>query len=273
MVDQNLFATTLKQQIDRGNDLLQVTIPSKTALADWLSKYRIWADYSQELLTASFSDDSLANEFKNASGPLVMGISLREETSSAFRQCAARVTKLQSIESRLPFFLSQPVRQPGIEERDAIFIVHGHDNETKNEVARFLEKLTSLRVDILHELPSGGKTLIEKLEKYARRTCIAVIILTADDVGGVKPVDGQETALYPRARQNVILELGFFLGSLGRARVVTLYEERIEPPSDMAGVVYVVLDQHGAWRTEILREIMAAGVDVDPKRAFGGSAG
>ena len=124
-------------------------------------------------------------------------------------------------------------------------------------VARFLEKL---RLDpiILHEQPSMGRTVIEKFEAHAD-VGFAVVLLTPDDMGGL--ASGGEVK--PRARQNVILELGYFIGSLGRAKVCALYVEGVEIPSDIHGVLYVSYDAAGGWRLKLASEIRAAGLPVD----------
>lgn len=148
-------------------------------------------------------------------------------------------------------------------DTNEVFIVHGHDDGVKQAVARFLEQL-ELSPTILHEQPNLGRTLIEKFEQHAQTT-FAVILLTPDDVGKTKEGDEE---LKPRARQNVILELGYFLGVLGRERVCPLVTEGVEIPSDYDGVAYVPLDDSGGWRLELIRELKAAGFDVDANRAL-----
>jgi predicted nucleotide-binding protein len=144
-----------------------------------------------------------------------------------------------------------------------VFIVHGHDEAAKTKVARLLERLDFVPI-ILHEQANQGQTIIEKFEKNAGRAGFAVVLLTPDDQGGVKgaPVDIQKT----RARQNVVLELGFFIGKLGRENVCVLYAANVELPSDMLGVVYTPLDAHGAWETSLAKELRAAGFTVDFNR-------
>jgi len=88
---------------------------------------------------------------------------------------------------------------------------------------------------------------------------------SADDVG--YPAGKAETAK-PRARQNVVLELGFFLAALGRERVCVLYKDGVEVPSDYSGVLYEELDHKGAWRLRLASEIKAAGIDVDLNKAI-----
>jgi predicted nucleotide-binding protein len=139
-----------------------------------------------------------------------------------------------------------------------VFVVHGRDDGAKETVARFVSRLR-LEPIILHEQPSQGRTIIEKFEAHAT-VDYALVLLTPDDVG--HPANDSARARR-RARQNVILELGFFLGTLGRHRVCVLYSGDIEIPSDYQGVLYVPLDERGAWRLSVAREMKVAGVDVN----------
>jgi predicted nucleotide-binding protein len=110
---------------------------------------------------------------------------------------------------------------------------------------------------ILHEQANRGKTIVEKFEAHAG-VGFAVILLTSDDIGG--PVGGQQQ---PRARQNVILELGFFIGRLGRARVCALKAANVELPSDILGIVWTPFDEGGAWKQGLAKELLAAGYAID----------
>ena len=143
-----------------------------------------------------------------------------------------------------------------------VFVIHGRDNEAKETVARFLEKLALTPV-ILHEQPNQGRTIIEKFEQHAQ-VGFAVALLTPDDVGALK---NEEKKLKPRARQNVVFELGYFLGRLGRKRVCALIKGNVEPPSDYDGVVYISLDD-GGWKMNLIRELKNSGFEVDANRAL-----
>ncbi len=138
-----------------------------------------------------------------------------------------------------------------------VFVVHGHDDAVTESVARFLGKL-DLRPVILHEQPNMGRTVIEKFEAHAD-VGFAVVLLTPDDVGGAASTG----KLSPRARQNVILELGYFIGRLGRSRVCALYVDGVEIPSDIHGVLYLPYDAANGWRLKLTNEIRAAGITVD----------
>lgn len=144
-----------------------------------------------------------------------------------------------------------------------VFVVHGHNHGIKESVARFLERL-GLKPIILHEQPNAGRTVIEKFSDYTD-VQFAVVLLTADDLG--KPRNSNQEAQL-RARQNVILELGYFLGKLGRTRVCVLYEDGVELPSDYTGVLYLLLDSNERWRFDLVREIRTAGFPVDANRVF-----
>jgi Predicted nucleotide-binding protein containing TIR -like domain len=145
-----------------------------------------------------------------------------------------------------------------------VFLVHGHAERWLQQVARFLEQLDQ-EVIVLREQPNRGRTIIEKFEQYSE-VGFAVVLLTADDRGG--PADEPYEKQGLRSRQNVILELGYFLGRLGRSRVCALYVEGVEIPSDYSGVLYLKLDSEGAWRLHLAKELKAAGLPVDMNKAL-----
>jgi predicted nucleotide-binding protein len=144
-----------------------------------------------------------------------------------------------------------------------VFLVHGHDWGAKDSVARVIERL-GLEPVILHEQATRGMTIIEKLEHHAD-ACFAVVILTADDVGASHKAPDR---LSPRARQNVIFELGLFIGRLGRGQVFALKKDDVELPSDYVGVGYIPMDEAGMWKDELAREMKRAGCPIDTDRRF-----
>ena len=143
-----------------------------------------------------------------------------------------------------------------------IFLVHGHDDSARETVARFLERL-GLEVIILHEQPNHGRTIIEKFEKYSD-VSFAVVLLTADDKGC--SVRDEAAGLNLRARQNVVFELGFFIGKLGRERVCALHKGTLELPSDYSGIVYVSMD--GSWKLDLAKEIKQIIPRIDMNKAL-----
>jgi predicted nucleotide-binding protein len=139
-----------------------------------------------------------------------------------------------------------------------VFVVHGHDEGLREAAARLLSRL-DLNPIILQEQPVQGRTIIESIAAHSD-VAFAVVLLTPDDVGaGIKDSDN----LKKRARQNVILELGYFVGKLGRGHACALVKGDVELPSDWHGVLYVPVDEGGGWRYRLAQELRAAGLDVD----------
>jgi len=138
-----------------------------------------------------------------------------------------------------------------------VFIVHGHDEGPREAMARFLMTI-GLEPVILHEQANRGMSIPEKLVAYSN-VGFAVVLLTPDDLGRAKT----ETEDKPRARQNVILELGYFVGKLSRERVCALLKGDVDIPSDYLNVGFTKLDDAGGWHQELARELQAAGYDID----------
>lgn len=145
-----------------------------------------------------------------------------------------------------------------------IFIVHGHDELMKQTVARTIEKL-GLKPIILHEQPNTGRTIIEKFTDYSD-VGFSIVLLSPDDIAYSKEGTSEQAKF--RARQNVILELGYFLGTLGRNRVLALFNqvENFEMPSDYSGVLFVPYEVSGRWQFDLIRELKSCGYEVDANR-------
>jgi predicted nucleotide-binding protein len=148
-----------------------------------------------------------------------------------------------------------------IQEKNKVFIVHGHDNETKQEVARFIESI-GLETIVLHEKASRSMTIIEKIEHYSSEANFAIVLYTPCDKGrGVKET---KVPARDRARQNVVFEHGYLMAKIGRENVCALVKGEIETPSDISGVVYTPLDSNGGWKIELTKELKACGYTIKP---------
>ena len=170
---------------------------------------------------------------------------------------------------------SETDQRKSIALKKEVFITHGKDLKPLNELKTMLIDF-GLTPVVLSEQPSGGKTVIEKLEAYSD-VGFAFVILTPDDLGGFVEMGSKwsrpqrlrkflKTA-YPRPRQNVILEFGFFVGKLGRDRIACLLKKPVEQPSDMQGIVYLSFtDSLDEIRAEILKELEAAGYETSEKQ-------
>jgi predicted nucleotide-binding protein len=242
-------------QLERGNAIPNASINEN-------DEARRWYDFTSELLRQICTNDELQDEFTGKSG-----FSFGGDISTG-----SYLKKLQSIYERLELIpasetsLATGQRVAGYSREGnqrRVFVVHGHDDGAKEAVARYLTKL-ELDPVVLHEQPNRGKTVIEKFEAFSD-VGFAVVLFTPDDVGHPAGKPGDAKA---RARQNVVLELGFFMAALGRDRVCVLYRSGVEIPSDYAGVLYHQMDDAGAWRLLLAREIKSTGIDVDLNKAF-----
>ncbi len=158
------------------------------------------------------------------------------------------------LDAYLQTGISRKVKGHNTADFCRVFVVHGHNETVTQEVARTIEKL-GLEAIVLREQPNYGQTIIEKFENNASKVNFAVILLTADD-----QMPEEKTF---RARQNVIFEMGYFIGALGRSNVMCLLQENVERPGDIDGVVYTSIDAAGVWRFSLVKELKACGYNVD----------
>jgi predicted nucleotide-binding protein len=254
--------------VDGGETLIALgkDVGTEVEAGEWKHDYDRWTARSSEGLKVIFVGNGAAEEFDSAARlhAYNMGDSPQHRHKRWLDVIARAVNKLMSFRERLDF-AEQAEEPPGpipaTGRGKNVFIVHGHDDATKLGVARFLGNvLGGADVILLEEQPDQARTIIEKFEDYAADAGYAIVLLTGDDEGRKRGTQGE---LQPRARQNVILELGFFIGALGRGHVALLYEEGVELPSDISGVLYQRLDPDGAWKVKLAGEMQAAGIPLD----------
>ncbi len=219
------------------------------------------ADYSPKFL-GFLPGPSILYEYRRGIGPQVQDTFAKAipQTVERLEGCISRLE-----EKRGDLEAEQEVDQPGATSSDnssatsrKVFVVHGRDELAKEKVRTFLNKL-DLEPVILDEQPNRGNTVIEKFEENAD-VAFAVVLFTPDDAGGLADSSNEPR---PRARQNVIFELGFFVAKLGRANVCLLHKDEVEMMSDYYGVIYVPMNDGGGWRLKLAQEIENAGIKVD----------
>ena len=261
----------IEAQIEKGVKLQDQSINSEDELDKACLESENWSKYNEVLLSKLFNNMVVADEYISFTDPPREFLHplggdiypLSEVLGNYKRSMADSINSLQGIYNRLELYdeLVPTLLQSLGKE---VFIVHGRDDGTKETVARFVEKF-GLKVTILHEQPNKGRTIIEKLEYYASRAGFAIVLLTPDDVGTLRDrTSGQGE---PRARQNVVFELGYFMGKLGREQVCPLFKGKIEKPSDIDGIIYVPMDNED-WKLKLGQEMKNAGFPVDMNKIF-----
>jgi len=145
-------------------------------------------------------------------------------------------------------------------ENKKVFIVHGRDDVLKEKVAGFVGRELKLEAILLSEQANTSKTIIEKIEKNTD-VDFAIVLYTPCDEGRLKNVKkGVKAQIRDRARQNVVFEHGYLMGKLGRKKVIMMYDENIELPSDITGIAYSSPTKD--WKFELVKEFKAMGYSI-----------
>lgn len=242
----------------------------------FLTEFSKWQDYTAEIFKQAF--DIPNNEYYSGfvrKGQTIL-ITGNEDWMKEYRdEINDKISYIETFIQKIPLLPSAveyevPARKsPEKVDKKKVFIVHGHNDALKTKVARVVEKM-GLRAIILHEQEDYGKTVIEKFEENAEDIGFAIILLTADDLAvshaDLEKEDKEKDykATYRnRARQNVIFEMGFFVGKLDRAHVFELQEDGLEEPSDLKGIIYTPVDKEDMWRFKLAKRLKAVGYEVN----------
>ncbi|PZF71124.1 TIR domain-containing protein [Taibaiella soli] len=267
VVGKEYFKDELNKRIQLGEEIYGRQIQTTRQLEQAKEDYYNWDNFNSELIKQSFNnpENEYLREYDNVNSIYIFTRkSPAEELKEFVEDVNNKVNKLRQLVAKLSLIKTE-IKEPVLdlvspEASNKVFIVHGHNNEIKVNVARFIEKL-GLEAIILHEQANAGKTVIEKFEEHTD-VAFAIVLLTNDDFGKAKKAEN----LNERARQNVILELGYFIGKLTRKRVCPLYTSGVELPSDLLGLLYIELDSQESWKFQLMKELKAAGLNIDANK-------
>lgn len=267
-VSRDVANTKITEQIKKGEKILDLKIFDQQGMDTAQKKANKWNDFNYELLKRLFTSEYYSDEYL-CCGSVIMTMigepSLNENIVTLHDDIEEKNQKLESIVERLELIPEPSIVHQSSEsnrqtvapiDNNKIFIVHGHDNSAKLEVAGFIKELDFEPI-ILHEKASRNKTIIEKIEAYSD-VGFAIVIYTPCDVGKKE----SDVKLKGRARQNVVFENGFLIGKLGRDKVCQLLKGEVETPNDISGIVYTSMDS-GNWKIDLAQELKEAGYPVD----------
>ena len=285
VITKEEFKHLLEQQIEKGKKLLAIKVPlinqqyggfyglnrervqyDEQKKEFFIADFNRWHDMNIEIYKSSFSVPN--NTYRKAYESQIwrlLGTDIikeyKDDMNRLINQMISDIEKLPLIKSevREKGNSTQKVMETSI---DKIFIVHGHDGELKEKVARTLSQL-GLKPIILHEQVDGGRTIIEKFEDNAEDCGFAIILLTADDIGQSKKEKEQGGEPRNRARQNVVFEMGYFMGRLTRKRVFVLLDKDVDKPGNLDGLVYVSTTDDYSWKVRLVKELQNCGYVVD----------
>ena len=272
MVPMIEAANKIQQQIDKGEALYEEELITQRELDESERNYRRWNDYNIELLKRLFSthDESkcytrFPRAFPMSNAALSARISIhKKHIGSSVANLRSLLNKLELIPLSKSINDTQPSSSCRKQYGSKIFIVHGHDDISKNDLEIFLRNI-GLEPIVLHRQADEGQTIIEKFEKHSD-VGYAFILLTPDEVAYLRSEDAKsddERKKELRARPNVIFEFGYFVGKLGRSRVCCLHTGGVSLPSDVSGMIYKSyqsnIEEAGV---SIMRDLKVAGYDI-----------
>lgn len=255
----------LESAIRQANNLIQDQTGSTRVLRDG---YESWNRRNELFLEAAFKVEGFLpsgpkTDYLNLATlnyPFQVPKSDVDLSTDALREdIEVKKHRLERLLSNLDLYpeAESGTKQSVSDIKNRIFVIHGRDEVSRLRVVEVLRKATDAEPVVLMEQPNGGQTIIEKLEENLGQTAgFAVILLTGDDEGSL---EGETPK--PRARQNVILELGFAMAALGRRNVTLLHDPDVEIPSDINGVAYYPLD-NDEWKLRLLGDLKTTGFDV-----------
>lgn len=261
-VNPKIGIQLMKKQIKKAEVLL-ANRPIDT------SYHTAWENTTKDYLIKTFGSKSQnVNAVINASSSVGLYMGMSDEkfeehvTSKTENQIKMLQSCIEQLETEIELFkgkekIDEKIKMEKVSS-SKIFIVHGRDNEMKREV-QILTDRAELDGIVLHELPDRGRTIIDKLIQESEEACYVIALLSPDD----EIVNGSS-----RARQNVILEIGYFLGKLGKERVRLLKRGDVEIPSDLHGILFENYDSEGNWRMKILKEMKAVGIKINIEKVL-----
>ena len=258
------FKSKITRRIKLGDKIINSLNKIDFDLEKINSDFTIWNEYNSELIKRSF--DNPLNEYKNSynrAGHSLFGFMLNNEKFGKLElinHINGKIENLKILLEKIDFLTSINSNEKKIPsnkiEKNNVFIVHGHDNEVKEKVARFIERL-GFNPIIIQEQIGRNNSIMDQIELHSN-VGYGIILYTPCDIGSRNI---ENVPLKNRARQNVVFEHGLLVGKIGRENICVLKKGEIELPTDWSGIVFKTMDED--WKINIAKEMKGAGYEVD----------
>jgi hypothetical protein len=260
VVAESRVAAELDRQVEVGRRNLAALKRSPPRGAEDLTtasemRWHRWRRMSEQILATSFSTNDPLEWLKDLR-PVHRDhdLAVRERAFALPSDIEREVDYLEDLRGRLSIYVA--AREEGVATKPGdVFLVHGRDKRARTQVKKFIAEVTGTEPVVLAEQAERGRVVIEKLEQEAAGARYAVVLMTGDDEGQLRD-SGEMTA---RARQNVVLEAGWFMGKLGRTNVAVLVGPGVEQPSDISGMILIPFGPGSKWKEYLMRELRSAG--------------
>lgn len=300
-ITKEKFCGLLTEQINKGNELYRIDVPRKlqsdsyygygggflssgrisdkveyedAAKDAFIADYKRWSDRCKSIYQTSFTEpeSSYFHDFESQIWSIWGSDTVKEYKGNIQRlvnHMQGDIERVDLIECIAEEDTTTTETINTVIDMNKVFVVYGHNDALRVEVSRTIEQL-GLRPIVLQEQEDFGNTIIEKFEAHASDIGFAVVLLTADDLGvsckdlaREEKEKGFKAEYKTRARQNVVFEMGYFIGKLDRAHVFELLEDGVEKPGDLDGILYTSIDEEGMWKIRLAKRLKALGYIVN----------
>jgi len=229
--------SVVSEQIEALNEVLnRAKATGDTRLG--FEQLKRWKEYTVELLRENVSESESLGLSSKRVGSFMMGQPMRNLLTEGKMYSAFMLALLDELQKNPERVLRRnapegnvavvPIPEPTASR--TVFLIHGHDELNLLRLSKLLKDRWKLDSIVLKDKPGKGRTLIQKFEEEAPAASFAIALLSPDDV-----VQGTGSE-YPQARPNVVFELGWFYGRLGRDRVCILLRAKTKIHSDLDGI-------------------------------------
>ena len=142
-------------------------------------------------------------------------------------------------------------------ENKNVFIVYGRDENLLNEVKLLVTQL-GLKPILISNEPDKGRSIFGKIKDSVNKCCYSIVLWTPDDVGSLAT---ETEKIQFRARENVLIELGYVVAKLGEENVTIIKKGNPNIPTDIQGLA-LILREESEWKNHLYKNLKEVFKDI-----------